>query len=337
MNELSVYLFGKFEIRQNEQVITELSSFKVGELFCYLLLDRERPHYREKIASLLWNQSSTSQSKQYLRKALWQLQTGLADLTRTSDQPILDVDNEWIRLNGDTGINLDVALFEQAFVPSRGLSGYQLDEQRAQMLKQAIQLYKGDLLEGWYQNWCLYERERLQRMYLLMLDKLMRYCEAQGEYEAGQEYGLRILGYDEARERTHRCLMRLYYLAGDRTEALRQYKRCSDVLLEELDVKPALRTETLFEQIRTDQLPSPGVTSVATQNRSEQANSPLVDLLQNLKELQNELLTSQHQVQQKIEAVERVLKSGQQAIDPPSPDNKRRRTGLQTNGNRHGS
>ena len=282
MNELSVYLFGKFEIRQNEQAITELSSLKVGELFCYLLLDRERPHYREKIASLLWDQSSTSQSKQYLRKALWQLQTGLAELTRTKDPPILVVDNEWIRLNGDTGIDLDVAHFEQAFTLSRGLSGHQLDEQQAQMMKQAIQLYKGELLEGWYQNWCLYERERLQRMYLLMLDKLMRYCEAQGEYEEGQEYGLRILSYDEARERTHRCLMRLYYLAGDRTEALRQYERCSNVMLEELDVKPALQTATLFEQIRTDQLPSPGATNAAMQNGSEPANSALVNLLQSL-------------------------------------------------------
>src|SRR5438128_1039451 len=57
-------------------------------------------------------------------------------------------------------------------------------------------LYRGDLLEGWYSDWCLYERERLQHMYLAMLDKLMEYSESHQEYETGQTYGMRALRYD---------------------------------------------------------------------------------------------------------------------------------------------
>ena len=37
-------------------------------------------------------------------------------------------------------------------------------------------VYRGDLLEGCYQDWCLFERERLQNAYLAMLDKLMVRC-----------------------------------------------------------------------------------------------------------------------------------------------------------------
>ncbi|NIN69138.1 MAG: hypothetical protein GTO63_31510, partial [Anaerolineae bacterium] len=81
---------------------------------------------------------------------------------------------------------------------------------------------------------CLYERERLQNMYLAILDKLVSYSEVQGAYEAGLGYGSRILSYDGARERTHRRLMRLYYLAGDRTAALRQYDSCVEALRREL-------------------------------------------------------------------------------------------------------
>jgi len=40
-------------------------------------------------------------------------------------------------------------------------------------LQEAVRLSYADLLEGWYQDWCLYERERLQNIYLLILDKLM--------------------------------------------------------------------------------------------------------------------------------------------------------------------
>ena len=34
-------------------------------------------------------------------------------------------------------------------------------------------LYRGDLLTGWYQDWCLIERERYQCMFVSLLDKLM--------------------------------------------------------------------------------------------------------------------------------------------------------------------
>ena len=43
---------------------------------------------------------------------------------------------------------------------------------------------------------------------------------------------------DPARERTHRRLMRLKYLAGYRAEALRQYDRCAAILQEEFGCFP---------------------------------------------------------------------------------------------------
>jgi hypothetical protein len=52
------------------------------------------------------------------------------------------------------------------------------------------------------QDWCLGEGERLQSAYLIILDKLMGYCESHQEYEAGMAYGQRIMRYERAREST---------------------------------------------------------------------------------------------------------------------------------------
>jgi DNA-binding SARP family transcriptional activator len=94
-------------------------------------------------------------------------------------------------------------------------------------------------------------------LYLGALAKLLTYSEAHGEYEHGLAYGNRILRCDRAREHAHRGLMRLYYRAGDRTAALRQYDRCMAILREELDVAPTRRTQALYEQIRADRLGEP--------------------------------------------------------------------------------
>ena len=86
----------------------------------------------------------------------------------------------------------------------------------------------------------------------MMLDKMMSYCEAHKKYETGLAYGLRVLRYDRARKSTHRRLMHLHYLAGDRTAALRQYEHCVGALNEELGVKPSRLTVALYDQIRLD-------------------------------------------------------------------------------------
>ncbi len=182
----------------------------------------------------------------YLRHTLWQLQTGL-------DCAILEADGEFLRLRLGNGLWLDVTEFEGLCTQVQGIPGEELDEAGARRVQEALELYRGNLLDGWYQDWCLFERERLQRMYLAMLEKLMAYCEAHGEYELGVDCGTSALRCEAAHERIHRRLMRLHYLAGDRTAALRQYERCVALLREELDVGPSERTVALHDQIRSGQ------------------------------------------------------------------------------------
>jgi DNA-binding SARP family transcriptional activator len=308
---LRVFLFGKFRAQLGEQVLTGLKASRVQELFCYLLLNRDRPHPRETLAGLLWGDTTTAQSKAYLRKALWQLQAGLDSQTELISGDILVVDADWVQINPRTGLWLDVAEFEQAFALVQGIPDRELESRHVQTLRDALDLYQGDLLEGWYQDWCLYERERLQNLYLTMLDKLMGYCEIHHDreehYEIGVIYGTLILRCDRARERTHRRLMRLHYLAGNRTAALRQYELCVAALKEELGVEPSRRTTALCEQIRADKLDAPAPALGKARTLPEAATTPLTEVAGYLRHLREVLANVQQRVQGKLQEVEHVL------------------------------
>jgi DNA-binding SARP family transcriptional activator len=295
---LHIHLFGKLHISYNGQELKGFDSRKVQELLCYLLLNRNREHSREVLATLLWGENASGQSKTYLRKSLWQLQSALESQTETSTGNILLVEGNWIQLNAKADLWLDVAIFEQAFTPVMGIPGEKLDHDHAQSLRSAVELYRADLLEDCYQNWCLYERQRLQHIYLSMLDKLMGYCEANHEHEAGLSHGMQILQYDRAHEATYRRLMRLLYLAGDRTGALRQFEHCVAALKEELNVPPTERTIALFEQIRTHQL-----TDLNSQSTMPSGEPSLSEVLERLGQLQAFLT----EIQQDILVIERAI------------------------------
>ena len=302
MSTFNFQLFGRFTLQRDAQPLKGLEAYKEQELLSYLLIYRNRHHPRETLASLLWSDTSTSRSKKYLRQALWHMQSALEGKEIISPQIFL-IEHDWVQLNLPSECSLDVAVFEHAFAATQGVPGKLLDSSGAALLKNAVELYKGDLLDGWYQDWCLFERERLQNIYLCMLDKLMSYCGEHSDYEAGQCYGATILRYDRARELTYRQLMNLQYRAGDRTGALRQYERCAAALDELLGVKPERRTTELYEYIRSD-----GIATQASdkdQPVSKVASFPQV--LNRLKRLPLILEAMQKQIQRDVQAVEKEL------------------------------
>lgn len=314
---IKINLFGKFSARRAEQSLAGLDVYRTQELFSYLLVHRDRPHTREALATLLWGETPTEKAKKYLRQTLWHLQTALDAPSEGPGQSFLLAEHDRVQLNLRAAFWLDVADFEQAHAQARGMAARELGAQQFAAMQRAAALYTGDLLEGWYQDWCLYERERLQNMYLALLDKLLGYCVAHQDYEAGQFYGDLLLRQDRAHERTHRQLMRLHYRAGDRTTALRQHERCRIALREELDIEPDHRTAALYEQIRADCLAdsaAPRDSNEADEPAPDRRGESLPDVLAHLLQFQSMLADAQRRVRRDIKAVELLLKQRTQRL-----------------------
>jgi DNA-binding SARP family transcriptional activator len=249
---LNVRLFGQLSVSCGDESLDHLIPGKAKELLCYLLTHRQRPVTRESLATILWEDCTTEHSKQYLRKALWQLQRSLYTPAQ-SPEGVLQVDAQCLSINCGADIWLDIEEFESTCAAAQSTSWW-TDGHCLEVLQVVFDLYRGDLLEGWYEDWCLYERERLQNMYLVLLVKFAAYCEGHGEYGKGLQCGARILQFDRAHEVAHQHLMRLLYLAGDRAGALRQYERCAAALKEELGVQPSECTRRLYQQISESEL-----------------------------------------------------------------------------------
>jgi DNA-binding SARP family transcriptional activator len=249
--QTTFFLFGRFQAFRGGDDLGGFDRRRIQELVSYLILFPERSHHREVVSETLWGDAS-GDAKKNLRQALWQLR-GSAKALQETEQLLL-VEAEWIQLNPSASVWVDVWELQNAYAHVRGTAGEQLNGDEGRSLQRVVDLYRADLLEGWYQDWCVFERERLKTLYLALVDKLLGYCEAQGLPEDGLFYGERILAHDRAHERTHWRMMRLHWLAHDRIRALRQFKRCEAALKDELDVGPSAQTVALFERIRDETL-----------------------------------------------------------------------------------
>jgi DNA-binding SARP family transcriptional activator len=227
---LRIRLLGELSLRLGEAPLPPLDSARSESLLAYVLLHRDAPVPRERLAFLLWPDSTESQARTNLRHVLHTLRHALPDADR-----YLDVTPRTLRWRPDAPAWSDVGAFEDAL--DRGA------------LREAVGTYRGDLLEAAYDDWVITERTRLRERFVDALTRLCTQLEEEGEFVEAIRQAERLLAADPLREDTYRLLMRLHDARGDRAKALRTYHACVATLERMLGIEPSAPTRSAYEAL----------------------------------------------------------------------------------------
>ncbi len=248
---LKVYTLGGVQILLGEQSVADLANRKAEALLVYLAAT-PRPQSREALADLLWDERTQSQAQSNLRTVLTVLRKRFA--------PYLLVNRETVGLDPQAAVWTDVGEFEARLEAARvgKAAGGQAD---AQALQSAVDLYRGDFLEGFhvrdcrgFEEWLVGQRERLHQVAVGALQEMIRLHIQSADYPAGLAAANRLLQVDPLNESAHRQAMILLACSGQRAAALARYVACRELLQEELGVEPSPETQALYEQIRSGEL-----------------------------------------------------------------------------------
>ena len=244
--ELQISFLGGVQIRLGGQDLMQSLPVKAQALLCYAVLCR-RTLRRQEIVGMFWGNSTEERARTSLRVALRRMnEQGL--------EPFLNPTRYNLTFQFHENYHCDVEAFEQLMATAN------LDESQLDMivLRQAVDLYRGDFLHGFLLNdspdfdmWLLGQRERLRQMALVGLDILIAHYIECNQLSLGIEYAHRLLELDPWRESAHRQLMWLYASNGQRAAALTQYEKCRELLLNELDLEPDNETVLLVEEIQS--------------------------------------------------------------------------------------
>lgn len=226
---LAIYLLGRPEFRRGNEVLPSLATHKTQSLLAYLILYRHRPHSRDELATLFWGDRDDLHAHRSLATALWRIRRLLG-----GDYLLADATS--VQFNPDSPFWLDVAEFEKHLATGRKEPA---EKRAAEHWQEAVDLYRGDLLEGFYDDWCLEERYRLEALYLDALARLVAWYEAQGDAGASLACAQKYLAHDPLTEHLHLAAMRALVALGDLAGARRQWQRCCETRQQELHLPPS--------------------------------------------------------------------------------------------------
>jgi DNA-binding SARP family transcriptional activator len=257
MGELALNLFGAIRVSVGDEEVSRFPSDKVRALLAYLAVESDRPHRREVLAGLLWPDWPERDARRNLSWALSSLRTAIHD--REAEPSFLLVDRHALQFNEACNYWLDVRVFMELIAKCDKHEHPVMEacDQCMDRLERAVEMYRGEFLEGFsvadslaFEEWCVVERERLRRMGVRSMQRLVACHEWRGDYQRALDHAWRQLELDVWREEAHRQLMRLLALVGRRSEALAQYETCRRVLAQELGVEPGPEMLKLYGQIR---------------------------------------------------------------------------------------
>ena len=276
----------------------------VKSLLGYLTLFRHRFHTREVLAGLFWGDSSEKRARSCLSTTLWRLRKVLEPCPVPASTFLVSTPTGEIGFNRESDHWIDVEFFENQIKPVLARPYDSLDQKEVNQLVGALNLYRGDLLEGFYDEWALRERERLRAMFVKGQIHLLHHYSHHNAWDKGLACAKNILNLDPLREEIHREMMRLYFKIGQRALALRQYEKCRETLAFELNVSPMEETQILYARI-----------SQKNRGQLEELEAPLdinlaQKLLSQLKKNIHDFEKSTAMLKRSAKDLEEVLKNG---------------------------
>ena len=221
---------------------------KSKELFSYLYLQNHRYVPKEELIQMLWGECDTKKLDRDFKVTLNSLLKVLEPNRQAREESYFILRKQSMyRLNPNAFVGSDVRDFNH--FAQNGIEEISPHLSKELLLK-AVNLYKGELFENRSMiEWISSEREKMEQLYIQVLERLSQTYTRLKEYEKTIYWAEKLLTYDSTWEEAYRLLMYAYYQLQNRSQSVKWYDRCVQVLEKELNIEPMHTTIQMFEMI----------------------------------------------------------------------------------------
>lgn len=199
--------------------------------------------HREQILEILWRDVDPMSATNSFAKALHAARRALEpERVPRQYSAYLHFKDDVFALDSER-VSVDADVFQRLAkdaLRARTMSGY----------LSALAAYGGELLpEDRYEDWAEQRRHSLSTLHRQLLLGLADEYLKRGERGQATEVFRVVLQHDPTNEEVQRRLIRLYAETGNRSEAIRQFQTCREVLASELGITPSRMTEELYQAV----------------------------------------------------------------------------------------
>lgn len=218
-----------------------------------LLVEPERPVSIQTLVDRVWGTDPPKEVRNLVYTYITRLRRILRRASRELSVPISVHKEATGYILGISPDQVDLSRFRCLLAHSRSTAAG--DPQRRDMLSQALQLWRGQALDGLDGEWAAQFRDSLQQ---LKLEALADWADAEmhaNRAESAIDPLRQALLEDPLAEQLHERLVRALHLNGRNNEALRQFERARTIIADELGTDPSHGLQELHQKLLHNHAP----------------------------------------------------------------------------------
>jgi len=239
-----ITLLGRLTLGQDGRTLTHFRTQRTAALLAFLAYHCRQRHPRTVLIDLLWRNAPLSCGRHSLSTAISFLRLELAALGVMPGRVIL-ADHFSVGLN-PAAISTDVLDFECAVAVAHSAA---TRRDRMRHLRSAVELYSGDLLPGFGEEWVPSESQRLRDKFINAVAQLTALLAEDEDHASVIPLARRAIQADPLREEPYRQLMQAYRSMGEPEAALGTYEELAMALRHEVNGQPCQRTQRMARQL----------------------------------------------------------------------------------------
>ncbi len=235
--KLFIQSLGKMQVRLNEKTIgnNDWKTNDARDLF-FLLLAHPEGLNKGQISLYFWPDASPSEIKFRLKNTIYRMRHAVG-------KEAVVLQEEYYTFNHTLDYEYDLENFQKEIAMARNTNNP--DRVTAHLMK-AVEYYKGPFLPDIEDSWIISAREHLHQNYLEILMKLAEIFLTEKDFPKALHFSQLAITADPCFESAYRMSMRIHAAEGNRAGVVRQFERCKDVLMKEIEVDPSPQTYQLY-------------------------------------------------------------------------------------------
>jgi LuxR family transcriptional regulator, maltose regulon positive regulatory protein len=250
-SDLTVRLLGAVEIFRDPARAFAPDAWvtrRARDILCFIASRRHRRASKDTIIDTFWGESDFGSVEKNFHPTVSHIRKALNSNQPLKQNFLLYRDGDY-QLNPEFSYRIDTEEFDRLVAEGDAARRSRDPEAFVAAYEDAAALYRGEFMQGSYDEWVEEQRSYYREQYLRILELLAQTAQKSEEWARSLSLAQAILREDPFREDVHCTVMRAHARQGNRVAVREQYESLRKLLRKELGVEPAAETQRVYREL----------------------------------------------------------------------------------------
>lgn len=221
---------------------------RARDIFCYIATSKHRRVAKDVLIEAFWGDEELETVEKNFHPTISHIRKALNSRQQLKQNFIVFRDGAY-QLNPELSYFIDTEEFVASISLAESAKKEKDDEAAREHLERAYELYRGEFLEGSYDDWAVKQRDFYREQFSRVIGGLAKLSVVERKWTEALKFANEILAIDPYREDLHRLVLKVLSAQGKHAGVKKHFEGLRALLRNDLGIEPSAETKRVYKEL----------------------------------------------------------------------------------------